>query len=103
VISGFHAVTISDTWASFGWQTDEPATCYIQWAESEPLPPGSPSETHTHLVMGDRVVVATNIKTSTVYYISVRSTDAYGNGSHRPGYHFMSAQAGGIGGEPVEE
>jgi len=100
VISNIRALAISDTWVKFAWETDEPGTCYAG-IHTEILGVVTLVGSHTHYVIGERSVLVTGAKTSTTYYVTIRSTDIYGNGSLDRGKTFKTAQAGGVGGEPM--
>jgi hypothetical protein len=102
VISNIRALVISDTFAKMAWETDEPATCCVQWSTSNPVPPSASSTIHTHYVIGERSVKIGTLKTSTTYYFNVRSTDIYGNGSAKAGLYFKTAASSGFGGDPVQ-
>ena len=99
-ISNFHANVISRTYAEFDWDTDEPATCKIEYGPSEPL--SGTVVTHSHLVVGNRSVLASGLTKGTTYYIEARSTDAYGNTSPRGTlYIFTTANTDDGGGAPI--
>lgn len=102
VMSGFTAITISDTWASFKWETDEPATCRVDIGKSFPFT-SAVSFVHAHYVMGERNVVATGLIKDTTYYVIGYSTDIYGNGTQAGVHTFKTAGTGGIGGEPIQD
>ena len=105
VISGFRAIKISDTWASFDWDTDEPGTCHINVSTYSDVFPvgGYTSYIHTHYVIGDRVVVVSPLKPATTYYLYAWSTDIYGNKGGSGQKTFKSADTGGYGGSPVQD
>ena len=103
VISNIRALVISDTWVKFAWETDEPGTCYAG-IHTDPLATTlTLAKTHTHYVIGERSVLVTGAKTSTTYYVTIKSTDIYGNGSINRDKMFKTAQAGGVGGEPMQD
>jgi len=100
-ISNFHANAISRTYAEFDWDTNEPATCHIQYGTSEPVGGTDTIVTHAHLVVNGRSVIAVGLSKGTTYYIEARSTDAYGNTSPRGTYYvFTTADVGDGGGAP---
>jgi len=103
VISNLRALVISDTWVEFAWETDEPGTCYAGIHTDSLGAALTLATTHTHYVIGERSVLVKGAKTNTTYYITIKSTDIYGNGSINRDKMFRTAQAGGLGGEPVQD
>lgn len=103
VISNIRALTITDTWASFAWETDEPGTCYVGVTTDQIGIVITQVSSHDHYVIGERDVVVTNMKSFTTYYIVVRTTDIYGNASTNRDYKFKTPQADGSGGLPVQD
>ena len=101
VISGIRGITISDVWASFDWDTDEPGTCYAGCTTDALGAIFTQYTAHTHYVIGERNVMVTSLKADTVYYVAIRSTDIYANGSADRSKKFKTALTGGVGGTPV--
>ena len=106
VISNFHANCVSRTYVEFDWDTDEPATCWIEVGTNAVLTGVSTVASHSHLVIRDRAIVATNLTKGTTYYVYVKSTDAYENTGYAPAIHevyiFTTANTDDAGGAPEE-
>ena len=102
VLSNFHANAVGQTDAEFDWDTDEPATCWIQYT-TDLLPGGSdPIVSHAHLVMSNRKITAVDLTRGTTYHIRAKSVDAYGNLGATPDiYAFTTAETDTPGSGPV--
>ena len=100
VLSNFHANVVSHTYVEFDWDTDEPATCRIQYDAANPPSGSATFVTHTHLVLNNRAVIAVDLVRGHTYYVRAYSEDAYGNGRASDVYVFTTRDTDHAGGRP---
>ncbi|MCK5505166.1 MAG: fibronectin type III domain-containing protein, partial [Thermodesulfovibrionia bacterium] len=81
------SVTIGDTWANIEWNTDEPASCSVDYGEGETYEKGSIVGTSFET---QHSILLTDLDPATLYHYQITSADKKGNIANSTDYIFTT-------------